>query len=304
MIAFSLPPGPKRSVALGLAGDAAPGVHGAVEWLKEYNQGRKVDIGRRVAVIGGGNSAVDAARTAVRMGADGVTIYYRRGRKEMPALAAEICAAEQEGVRIEELAAPTAILLEKGRVSGLALCRMALKQFDRSGRRRPEPIPNSGFWVQVDMIIAAIGQRADLEFIPVHSDIAAEKGSISVDPALKTANDRVWAGGDVVTGPAMVIDAIRAGQEAARAIDEKIRAARGEPPWVPLQDAIEIPFEVDEDPAEQPQTLMPELALSKRTDNFDEVETGYTEAMALAEARRCLRCDAKEQNVRYISTQV
>ncbi|MBW2591672.1 MAG: FAD-dependent oxidoreductase [Deltaproteobacteria bacterium] len=284
--------GAQKSTLPGLAGEDARGIFGAVEWLREFNLGNKVEIGRHVAVIGGGNSAIDAARTAVRLGAESVTIYYRRERRDMPALEAEIRAAEEEGVRIELLVSPENIVVEKGRVVGLELSRMALKQFDKSGRQRPEAIKGSVFGVETDMILSAIGQRADLEFLAFQSEIAADRSTLAVDSALKTANPKIWAGGDVVTGPAMVIDAIKAGQDAAGAIDDMFRAAGGKPPWVPTVEPIEIPFEVDEDPVEQPQTPILELDIQERINNFKEVELGYTEEMATAEAARCMRCDA------------
>ena len=292
--------GAQKSTPLGLAGEDTRGIYGAVEWLKEFNMGHKVDIGRRVAVIGGGNSAIDAARTAVRLGAESVTVYYRRERKDMPAQAVEIHAAEQEGVRIELLVAPEKIVVKDERVVGLGLVHMALTLFDKSGRRRPEAIKGSSFNVDVDMVISAIGQKADLDFLTPESKIATKGGNLAVDTTLKTANPKIWAGGDVVTGPAMVIDAIKAGQDAAKAIDNLLRTRAGEPPWIPVVEPVEIPFEVDEDPVEQPQTPVPELDIEKRISNFMEVELGYTEEMALAEACRCMRCDAKTPGAKTI----
>ena len=244
--------GAQKSAPLGLAGDDAQGIYGAVEWLKEFNMGHQVDIGRHVAVIGGGNSAIDAARTAVRLGAESVTLYYRRERKDMPAQEAEIYAAEQEGVRIELLVSPEHIVVENGKVTALGLVRMALKQFDKSGRKRPEAIKGSSFGVDADMVISAIGQKPDLGFLTPESQVATDGSTLAVDPNLKTANPKIWAGGDVITGPAMVIDAIKAGQDAAREIDNILRAATGEPLWAPALEPVEIPFEVDEDPWNSP----------------------------------------------------
>jgi len=247
-----------------------------------------------VAVIGGGNSAIDAARTAIRLGANTVTIYYRRERKDMPAQEAEIRAAEEEGVQIEYLTAPIRVVTQNGTVSGLELTRMMLGQFDRSGRKRPEPIAGSEFLTNVDTVIAAIGQRADLEFLPKESCVHTDRGAIRAEKGLRTTNAKVWAGGDAVTGPAMVIDAIKAGQDAAREIDEAIREAYGEKPWVPSDgESIDVPLEVDEDVVEQPQALMPEVSASERRKDFREVELGYSMKTAMAEARRCMRCDAE-----------
>ena len=292
--------GAQKSTPLGLEGEDAEGIYGAVEWLREFNLGKKVNVGKNVLVVGGGNSAIDAARTAVRLGSKSVTICYRRERKDMPAQEDEIHAAEQEGIRIIELINPEGILVEKGKVAGLKMVRMALKQFDKSGRRKPEAIPDSAFIIEADMVISAIGQRADLKFLAFENEIASKPGTVSVDSQMKTNNPRVWAGGDVVTGPAMVIDAIKAGQDAARSIDRKLRSAAGEPPWTAVQETIEIPFEVDEDPLEQPQAVVMELDVKDRIGNFMEVELGYTEKIAVAEASRCMRCDAKVQGIKII----
>jgi NADH-quinone oxidoreductase subunit F len=284
--------GSQKSLSLRISGEDTNGVYGAVELLRECNNGNKVEFGKSVAVIGGGNSAIDSARTALREGAD-VTIFYRRERKDMPAQEAEIVAAEEEGVKIVYLVGPAKVNSQDGRVSGLELVKMQLGAFDKSGRRRPSPIDGSEFTADVNMVIAAIGQEADLKFIGGNG-IDAGKGTIAVSKNLQTANPKVWAGGDVVTGPAMVIDAIKAGQDAARGIDEAIRAANGEKPWVPpKEEVIAIPFEVDEDPEEQPQAPMPELNPSERQSDYREVELGYSVEVALAEARRCLRCDGK-----------
>ena len=211
----------------------------------------------------------------------------------MPAQEWEIRAAEEEGVRIMYLVAPVRIITQYGKVTKLELTQMRLDKFDRSGRRQPKPILGSEFTEKVETVISAISQNADLEFLPKESGIEINQATVKVDKDLRTTNDKVWAGGDVVTGPAMVIDAIQAGQQAAREIDETIRLANGEKPWVPPEEEmIAIPFEVDEETKEQPQTPIPEVSPELRRKDFREVELGYTMEMALAEARRCMRCDA------------
>jgi NADH-quinone oxidoreductase subunit F len=286
--------GAHKSSPLAIPGEYAEGVFGAVEMLRAYNAGQKLAVGRRVAVIGGGNSAVDAARTAVRLGADTVTIFYRRERKDMLAQESEIEAAEEEGVRIEYLVAPLEVVTSDGKVAGLKLARMRLGQFDRSGRKQPQPIPGSEFVADVDMVISAVGQTPDLAFVSEKSGIGMGRIGVTVNEDLQTTNTRVWAGGDAVTGPAWVIDAIKAGQDAARAIDAFIRTAKGEKPWVASEEEeIEIPFEVDKEIVEHPQVAMPEVAAEQRRHDFREVELGYTLEMAMAEARRCMRCDAQ-----------
>ena len=288
--------GAQKSMKLDIPGEDAEGVMGAVEFLRDQNLGKTVKVGKRVAVIGGGNSAIDSARTALRLGAESVTIYYRRERHDMPAQEVEIVAAEEEGVKIEYLVAPVRAIVKNGKVTGLELSRMQLGQFDRSGRKRPEPIKGSEFTVELDTIIPAISQSAELEFLPKESGVAPGRGTIKVGHGLRTGNPKVLAGGDVVTGPAMVIDAIHAGQMAARTIDETIREAKNEKPWVaPKEEVIEIPFEVDEETVETPQAKMPECPPTERIRDFREVETGYTLETAIAEARRCARCDAKTE---------
>jgi NADH-quinone oxidoreductase subunit F len=285
--------GAQKSALLNIPGEDAEGVLGAVEFLRDYNLGKEVKIGKHVAVIGGGNSAIDAARTAIRLGAKKVTLYYRRERRDMPAQEWEIRAAEEEGVRIMYLVAPVRIITQYGKVTKLELTQMRLDKFDRSGRRQPKPILGSEFTEKVETVISAISQMADLEFLPKESGIEINQATVKVDKDLRTTNDKVWAGGDVVTGPAMVIDAIQAGQQAAREIDETIRLANSEKPWVPpAEEIIAIPFEVDEETKEQPQAAIPEVSPELRRKDFREVELGYTMEMALAEARRCMRCDA------------
>jgi len=290
--------GAQRSMPLGIPGEEARGVYGAVEMLREYNLGHSLDRGKHVAVIGGGDSAVDAARTALREGAESVTMYYRRERKDMTAQPEEIRAAESEGVRIEYLVAPLAIEHDNGRIKSLRLAHMRLGSFDRSGRKRPEPIDGETFEVAVDMVISAIGQKADFACLGHHSKVETSGEQVLTDSGFRTSNPRVYAGGDIVTGPAMVIDAIKAGREAACAIDAVIREARGEEPWVDPEPPIEIPYEVDEDPVEMPQTGMPVLDISDRAHSFREVELGYSADAAYNEARRCLRCDGNRQTPR------
>jgi NADH-quinone oxidoreductase subunit F len=288
--------GAQRSARLAIPGENLPGVHGALELLRAHNLGEPVSLRGRVAVIGGGNSAVDAARCALRLGADSVTIYYRRERGDMPAIPWEIAAAEEEGVKLELLTAPIEVIGEQGRVAGLRLARMQLGEFDRSGRTRPEAIPGSERVVPVDCVIAAIGQEAELDFLPGTTAVDVGRGLVGVDHDLRTGHPRIWAGGDVTSGPAMAVDAIRSGRRAAESIDAALLAARGRKPRRdPAPEVIQIPYEVDEEATEQPQTAMPELPASERRAGFVEVELGYTEAMARAEARRCRRCDGRRQ---------
>jgi NADH-quinone oxidoreductase subunit F len=297
-----LAPGAHKSQKMGVAGEDLPGVYGGVEFLRDFNnneagwmKGEK-SLGGRVAVIGGGNSAIDAARCAARLGAD-VTILYRRLRQDMPAAIEEIEAAEHEGIKIEYLIAPTRLVGTNGKVTGIMCERMKLGDFDRSGRKRPLPIPSSEFTLSVDAVIAAIGQVPDLSFVPGESGVGVNKWDcfdLATGSKSRTTHARFYAGGDAVTGPDTVIGAIAAGHQAAMDIDAAIRAKNDEAAYeVPPEEKITIPLIIDEESVESPQTRMPELDGQSRKLSFVEVELGFTREDAIREAVRCLRCDAE-----------
>jgi NADH-quinone oxidoreductase subunit F len=273
-----------------------------VEFLRDFNadedawmKGKK-SLGTKVAVIGGGNSAIDAARCALRIGAE-VTILYRRLRQDMPAAQEEIIAAEEEGIRIEYLVAPLKIEEKNGKVSGITCERMVLGDFDRSGRKKPVPVKGSEFTLAVDTVIAAIGQVPDLSFVPKDSGVTVNKWDtfdLAKNSKSQTTNPKFYAGGDAVTGPDTVIGAIAAGHQAADDIDGTIRKRNNEPAYeAPPDEKIEIPFIIDEETMECPQIRMPELHGADRRTTFVEVELGFTKDQAVAEAVRCLRCDAE-----------
>ena len=270
--------GAHKSWKLGVEGEDLKGVWGATEFLREVNLGKDVKIGPRVAIVGGGNSAIDAARTAVRLGAKDVTILYRRERKDMPAWEHEIVAAEHEGVKIEYLVAPVKLIGKNGKLGGVVCQRMKLGEFDRSGRRKPVPIEGSEYTLSVDTIIPAISQSADTSFIPEGSDVKKDKwGGIEVLSRSKnrTTADGVFIIGDAATGPATVVEAIAMGHNVAADVDASIRLKNNEPAYKePPEEKIEIPFEVDEEVVETPKAAMPELAVAKRISNFAEVELG------------------------------
>ncbi len=297
-----LAPGAHKSQKMGVPGEELKGVYGGVEFLRDFNAHEaawtagKKSLGSKVAVIGGGNSAIDAARCAVRLGAD-VTILYRRERKDMPAAVEEIQAAEEEGIKIEFLVAPLNIVEKNGKVSGIACQRMKLGEFDRSGRKKPVPIEGSEFTLGTDAVIAAIGQVPDMSFVPTESGISVNKWStfdLAKGSASQTTNPKFYAGGDALTGPDTVIGAIAAGHQAARDIDGAIRKQNGEPAYEePAEEKIVIPFVLDEDNPEAPQTKMPELHGPDRKKSFIEVELGFTLEDAIKESKRCLRCDVE-----------
>jgi len=297
-----LAPGAHKSQRMRVEGEDLDGVFGGVEFLRDFNinedawlKGEK-SLGSQVAVIGGGNSAIDAARVARRLGAD-VTILYRRFRQDMPAAEEEIEAAEHEGIKIEYMVAPLKIIGENGKVTGITCQRMKTGDFDNSGRRRPVPVEGSEFTLHVDAIVAAIGQTSDMSFVPESSGVSVNKWDnfdVAEGTKSQTTNERFFAGGDAVTGPWTVVGAIAAGHKAADEIDNAIRTRNGEPPYeAPPEEKIDIPFEIDEDSEECPQAKMPELDSIMRRANFDEVELGYTAEAAREEARRCLRCDVE-----------
>lgn len=297
-----LAPGAQKSQPMGVPGENLNGVYGGVEFLRDFNANEeawssgKKTLGSKVAVIGGGNSAIDAARVALRLGAD-VTILYRRERKDMPAADEEIIAAEDEGIKIEYLVAPLKIDEKDGKVSGITCQRMKLSEFDRSGRKKPAPIAGSEFTLSIDSVIAAIGQTSDMTFVPKDSGVNVNKWStfdLAKDSKSQTTNPKFFTGGDALTGPDTVIGAIEAGHQAARDMDSHIRKINGEPAYVePPEDKIEIPLIIDEEAVEAPQAKMPELHGPERKRNFKEVELGYLREVAIQEACRCLRCDAE-----------
>ena len=297
-----LAPGAQKSQPMGVPGENLKGVYGGVEFLRDFNANEdswlsgKKTLGSKVAVIGGGNSAIDAARVALRLGAD-VTILYRRERKDMPAAEEEIIAAEDEGMKIEYLVAPLKIDAKDGKVNGITCQRMKLSEFDRSGRKKPAPIAGSEFTLSVDAVIAAIGQTSDMTFVSKDSGVSVNKWStfdLAKDSKSQTTNPKFFTGGDALTGPDTVIGAIEAGHQAARDMDSYIRKINGEPAYVePPEEKIEIPFIIDEESVEAPQAKMPELHGPERKRNFKEVELGYLREVAIQEACRCLRCDAE-----------
>ncbi|PKN70526.1 MAG: NADH-quinone oxidoreductase subunit NuoF [Deltaproteobacteria bacterium HGW-Deltaproteobacteria-12] len=293
--------GAHKSQKMGVAGEDLGNVYGGVEFLRDFNaheekwsNGEK-SLGEKVAVIGGGNSAIDAARVALRLGAD-VTILYRRLRQDMPAAEEEIKAAEDEGIKIEYLVAPLKIEGAKGKVNSITCQRMTLGDFDNSGRKKPVAVSGSEFTLKVNAIIAAIGQVPDMSFVDKNTGVEINKWdcyNVGKGYKTRTANPRYFAGGDAVTGPDTVIAAIGAGHQAADDIDSAIRKANNEPAYEkPAQEKIDVPLIIDEETIESPQMAMPEMHHDLRKTSFAEVELGFTPEDAIKEACRCLRCDA------------
>ncbi|MDH3800395.1 MAG: NAD(P)-binding protein, partial [Desulfobacterales bacterium] len=284
--------GAHKGIELGIPGEKSNGVRQGVDFLKEVNLTGKAATGKKMAIIGGGNVAIDVARSAARLGAEEVNIVYRRTRDEMPAWEEEIQAAEDEGVQITYLSAPQEILVQDGKVVGLRCIRMELSEPDSSGRKRPIPVPGSEYEIEIDQLIPAIGQRPDLSALEDITGLTYTRwGTTEVDAiTYATEQEGVFAGGDLQTGPWVVIGAIGAGKEAAESIFryiEKHDMAAGREPVV-NENPVYRPIPEDEPIVER--ARMPELAVDKRKGNFDEVELGYAEAQGRAEAARCLNC--------------
>ena len=291
--------GAQSSAPMGVEGEHLAGIIGAVEFLRDVNLGNRPATGNRVAVVGGGNSAIDAARSALRLGAKEVAILYRRLRSDMPAQAGEIRAAEEEGVIIHYLVSPLRFEGQAGRVKRIICQRMRLGDFGTDGRRKPVPVAYETFSLDVDLVLPATGQALDLgiDFQKTGIDFT-QNGFIKILAGTKTRTTAAgfFAGGDGVKGPDTVAGAIAAGHRAALEIDAVLRQTRGESPRVPeTEEAIEIPKTTDEDIREMQRVPMPEANIAKRTANFMEVELGYSPEDAQTEATRCLRCDMQAE---------
>jgi len=218
--------GAHKGQELRIDGVGLKGVIHALNFLRMINYGKEVDVrGQQVVVIGGGNVAVDAARTAIKYGAEEATIFYRRSREEMPANPWEVKEAESEGVKMEFLASPKRILGVNGKVSAVEFVRMKLGELDETGRRKPIPIEGSEFVREANIVVLAVGEAPDLSFLPREVELN-EDGTVWVNPlTMETTLEGVFAGGDAVTGPASVIEAIRAGKIAASSIEYYLKSS-------------------------------------------------------------------------------
>ncbi|MBK9374435.1 MAG: FAD-dependent oxidoreductase [Holophagales bacterium] len=273
-----------------IPGEDKAGIAHGVSFLREANLGRKVEIGLNVVVIGGGSTAFDAARTVLRLGAQKVTVLYRRQVEDMPADPREIEEAREEGIVILPLVAPVEFL-GNGSVTGVKCVRMELKGFDDGGRRKPRTVPGSEFVVEADMVIPAISQHSDLPFIDRDEVLLTKWGTLVVDKeTMMTSKRGVFSGGDVVRGPDVAIQAIADGKRAARSIDLYL----GGTGVLNKGDEIPIPRPIDEsDVAEHERFPMRFLEPESRKKGFQEVAAGFHKLNAIAEAMRCLRCDRR-----------
>lgn len=294
--AILLATGAHRSLKLGLPSEDIPDVIDAFGFLKAIKFGKAVSIGEKVGVIGGGNCAIDAARTALRTGAKEVFIIYRRSKAEMPAMKREIEAGVEEGVKIIELTAPVRIITRSGRLAGVECLAIELGDFDDTGRRRPIPIPGSEFVIMLDNLIPAIGEEPDLSFLPPGYGLEiSNRNTIAVDPeSMATNRPGIFAAGDAVTGPSTIADSIASGKLAAQSIHKFLQGqpvVRDYSITVPCPRVEPVPQ--TEEMFELQRFPMPCAPAAERVHNFGLVELGLSEEVALKEARRCLRCDMR-----------
>jgi len=292
--AVFLAPGAHMGMPMGVEGDKLPGVYDGASFLRDANLGAKTNVGKRVAVIGGGNVAIDGARVALRLGAEDVRILYRRTRAEMPASPEEVEAALEEGIKIDFLTGHVKVVRKDGYLA-LTCNRMELGEPDASGRRRPVPIKGSEFDIELDVIIGAIGQAPD---IPAGFKVKTARGNtIQTDSGtLSTSRKGVWAGGDAVTGPDSVIRAIAAGRMAASSIDRYLGGNGNIEEELTTERKIgTCAGPTPQDFTPQRRVKMPSLPQEKVKDNFTEVELGLYHDEAIAEGKRCFQCGFRYQ---------
>lgn len=291
-----------QATPLSISGDNLEGVWLGINFLEEVTNGALTELSGDVVIVGGGNTAIDCSRTALRLGADRVRLVYRRTRDEMPAEPHEVADALAEGVEMVFLAAPTRITPGEGRKQVHCL-RMELGEPDRSGRRRPVPVEGSDFVIEADTVIGAVGQSTNTKFLYNDLPVRLNKwGDIEIDGGTMEASEhKIFAGGDCVTGPSTVIQAVAAGRRAAKAMHDFVskgyvrperefyNCSRGSLEELPRDEYEEIP--------RLARAPMPALDVAQRIPGFAEVEHGFDEATARTEARRCLKCGCKERFV-------
>jgi formate dehydrogenase major subunit len=290
-----------KSRALKIPGEDHPAVLSGIDFLRRVNAHEQVTVGRRTAVIGGGNTALDAARCSLRCGADEVAIYYRRTRGEMPASDAEIEEALEEGIRLVELAAPVSIETAGAALRTLTLLNMQLGEPDASGRRRPVPVDGSEYAVEVDTVISAVGQYPDTRLLSALPGLVDARGDLAADRATgATPAAGVFAAGDLLTGADIAIRAIAGGKHVARSV---LRSFEGKAPALPVEflskkDDLRAPVAADYAHVPRLPRAKPAVAGAEaRRRSYEEIERTLPVAAAQAEAARCLECgchDVKE----------
>jgi len=283
--------GAQKGARLGIEGEDGKGVYQALDFLERVSRGERVDLGKRVLVIGGGNTAIDAARTAKRLTGEPVEVVYRRTHREMPATEEEVEGLFSEGGILEELASPTRIILKEGRVVALECIRNKLGEAGPDGRRRPIPIEGSEFRIEADSIIVGIGQRPDVSFIDGSSVSLHKNDTIVVDSQTgRTGHERVYAGGDAVRGPATIIEACADGRRAAEAICRQLGARAdlpaGQLPVLSEEEIVQMKRVRARKEAQYRGAMLP----PEERGGFDLIESTLTEEEAMREAARCMQC--------------
>lgn len=291
--------GAHKGLPLRIAGEECKGVKNGVDFLQDVNLNKKVELGERVVVIGGGNVAMDAARSSLRLGAKKINIIYRRSKKEMPANPWEIEEAIEEGINIEYLITPIEIINKKGKVIGVKCLKNKLGAPDSSGRRSPVPVKNSEFIIDCDNVISAIGQKPESAFL--EKDLRIDRDLILIDKdTLMTSKKGVFAGGDAVLGPATAIEAISHGKKAARSI---ISYLNGEEIKNDIVENKIINYgDLPWDKTYEDRKSIKRMHIKERINNFNEVESGFTENEAVAEAKRCLNCGICSECMECVKT--
>ncbi|UCG69832.1 MAG: FAD-dependent oxidoreductase [Thermoplasmata archaeon] len=282
--------GAHGSKKLAIPGEDLDGVIPGVKFLRDVNLGKKVKLGKKVVVIGGGDVAIDAVRVAHRMGSEAF-ILYRRTRAEMPAHESEIQATESEGIKIQYLTQPVKILGKGGKVVGVECIKMELGEPDESGRRRPVPIKDSEFTLDVDCVMPAIGQSPEIESLKALGLKTAKNDTIIVNENSYATNIKgIFAAGDVQTGPATVVKAVGSARKAAYAIDSYLNGEEYKPE-APEENVVEFEdLKLEYPVKKEERVLAPQLPPSKRKKNFNEVVSVISEEQAKKEALRCLNC--------------
>ena len=289
--AVFLATGTWKATSAGITGEESPNVWHAIHFLEQVAREEPTNIGKRVIVIGGGNAAVDSARTALRLGCD-VTIAYRRERQDMPAIPEEVSDAEAEGVKLMFLVSPQRVVTDpRGRITDIELMHTKLGDFGLDGRRRPISTGETSL-VPCDNIILAIGERPDVEPLRRCGIHVRENDTAATDwITYETNRPRVFAGGDLVTGASNVSSTMATGKDAARAIDSILT---GQDRFAELLKAFDVPQIVPAEPEGGARHVSRELAVNQRKANFEEAVLGLSSDDASAESRRCLRCDVRE----------
>jgi NADH-quinone oxidoreductase subunit F len=291
--------GAHKGLRLNIDGEDSPQVIDAVDFLRAVNLGHEITIGQKVAVIGGGDAAVDAARVASRLGKE-VRILYRRTRAEMPAAKEEVEELDREGIDLQVLVAPVRALSDDGRLTRLECIRMELGDIDKSGRRRPVPIAGSEFTVEIDTLIPAIGQEPDVRPLADGNGLNITRWStIEADPeTFHTGIEGLFAGGDVVSGPSTVVDAMAHGKIAAQMIHNYIKGHPVTRQYRVTRPALDVAAVelTDEEIEKLHKPQMPLLPIAERAGAFKQVQLGFNREMAVAEAKRCIRCDREAED--------